>query len=156
MSEPNDLIAKPDCIALDLSAKSGEEAIRALHGQLGSADGAVIDEPRFLADLLERASLASVCIADAIALPHARTTAVGRLVLAIGRSKQGIAFDAAHPAVRLVFLIGVPKIAVTDYLQLVAALARMLKNSAVRQGLLAASTEEEFLASLARGVKSKR
>lgn len=127
-----------------------------LHQRLGSVAGAVIDEPRFLADLLERASVASVCIADEIALPHARTTAVGRLVLAIGRSSQGIAFDAEHPAVRLVFLIGVPKLAVRDYLQLVAALSRLLKNSVVRQGLLTASTEEEFLASLARGVKPKQ
>ena len=156
VTPPNDLIANPDALALDLRAASGAEAIRALHAHLGLAAGAITDGPRFLADLLERAELASVCIADDIALPHARTAAVGRMVLAVGRAAQDIAFDAEHPRVRLVFLIGTPKNAAAEYLKLVAALSRLLKNAAVRQGLLTAGTESEFRALLARGAEAKR
>ncbi len=156
MIEPNELIANPDCIVLGLKAATGEEAIRALQGELGAAAGGVADEGEFLGDLLERSRLASVCIAPEVAMPHARTAAVERMVLAVGRTVEGCAFDAEHPAVRLVFLIGTPKESATEYLKLVAALSRMLRTATVRQGLLAATNEAEFLAWLARGVKTKR
>lgn len=156
MTQPNDLIANPDALALELRAATGGEAIRALHARLGSAAGAVTDQPQFLAELLERANLASVCIARDIALPHARTAAVSRMVLAVGRAPLGVAFDAEHPGVRLVFLIGTPKEAAADYLKLVAALSRLLKNSAVREGLLNATTEVEFLRWLGGATEAKR
>lgn len=156
MTQPTDLIANPDALALELRATSGEEAIRELHARLGSAVGAVTDAPRFLADLIERAGVASVCIADGIALPHARTPAVSRMVLAVGRAAREVAFDAEHPHVRLVFLIGTPKEAVTDYLKLVAALSRGLKNGKFLDGLLAATTEAEFRGWLARCAEVRR
>ncbi|MCX6951661.1 MAG: PTS sugar transporter subunit IIA [Verrucomicrobia bacterium] len=156
VTQPTDLIANPDTVILELRAKTGEEAIRELHDALGSAAGGVSDEPALLAELLARAALASVCIAPEVALPHARTAAVGRLVLAVGRSASGIAFDAEHPAVRLVFLIGTPKDAVTDYLKLVAALSRLLRAPVVRRGLITAKTEWEFLTLLRETMNQKR
>lgn len=156
VTQPNDLIANPDALALDLWATSGEAAIAELHGHLGSGAGAIKDQPRFLADLLERMRLASVCIAEEIAMPHARTAAVDRMVLAVGRCVQPVAFDADHPRVRLVFLIGTPKEAAADYLKLVAGLSRRLKSAATRKALLAAPSEGEFLAILARGAEVKR
>lgn len=137
---------------LGLDAKSGEEAIQALHGRLSAAPGVVLDPARFLTDLLERARLASVCIADDIALPHARTTAVDRLVLAVARADRGISFDAGHPAVRLVFLVGTPKDALSEYLHMVAALSRLLRNPIARGALLAASDEADFRALLAHAL----
>jgi mannitol/fructose-specific phosphotransferase system IIA component (Ntr-type) len=67
-----------------------------------------------------------------------------------------VAFDAEHPRVRLVFLIGTPKEAAADYLKLVASLSRRLKSAATRKALLAALTEGEFLALLARSAEVKR
>ena len=156
VNSPTDLIANPDAVVLDFSAASGEEAIRVLQERLGAVGGAVTDTPLFLADLLERAQVASVCIAADVALPHARTAAVERMVLAVGRAVGDVVFDPEHPHVRLVFLIGTPKEAVTDYLKLVAALSRWLKTPATRAALLAAPTEKEFRALLARGANLKR
>ncbi len=134
----------------DLRVNSGEEAIRALHQRLRAATPEVRDADQFMHDLLERAALSSVCIADDVALPHARTTAVGRIVLAVARTATPVLFDAEHPRVRLVFLIGTPKAAVSEYLQTVAALSRMLKNATTRAALLGAPTEAEFRAVLSR------
>ena len=134
----------------DLRVNSGEEAIRALHQRLRASTPEVRDAEQFMHDLLERAALSSVCIADDVALPHARTTAVGRIMLAVARMAGPVAFDAEHPRVRLVFLIGTPKAAVSEYLQTVAALSRMLKNVTTRAALLGAPTEAEFRAVLAR------
>lgn len=153
MNSPTELIAAPDAVAIDLKVASGDEAIRALHQRLRAATPDVKDAAQFLKDLLERAAIASVCIADDVALPHARTAAVNRIVLAVARTATPVAFDPEHPAVRLVFLIGTPKAAVAEYLQTVAALSRLLKNGATRAALLAAPTETEFRAVLARAQK---
>ena len=100
--------------------------------------------------------LAPVCIADDVALPHARTDGVSRIVLAVGRTRQPIPFDAAHPAVQLLFLMGTPKDAVTGYLQAVAALSRFLRKPGKRDGLCAATDETEFRALLSGGVAARR
>ena len=149
---PTEFIAEPDVVVLDLPARSGEEAIRALHQRLAVATDAVIDPPRFLAGLLDRMHEAPVCIADEIALPHARTDAVRQLVLAVARAPQGVAFDTSHPEVKLIFLIGTPKGAVTEYLRVVAALTRLLRPAAARKALMAARDETEFRALLSGGV----
>ncbi len=136
---------------LDLVATSRETALRALHAVLAKQPG-VNDGERLLRDILERVMVAPVCIAVDVALPHARTTAVDRIVLGVARlSAPGVGFDGEHPNVRLMFMIGTPRQQVEEYLRLVAALSRLLRKPGAREELLTAPTEAEFRALLARG-----
>lgn len=151
MSVPTEFIAEPDIVVLDLRARTGPEAIRALHQRLSVATDAIVDPPRFLRELLDRAVVGSLCIAADVALPHARTPGVSRPVLAVGRSDHAIAFDAEHPAVRMVFVIGTPQDAVTEYLRLAAAIARFMRNGLRRAALFAAQTEAEFRSAFSGG-----
>jgi len=153
VDQPSQQLASPDALLLDLAATSREAAIVALHTAMAKSP-AVTDAPLFLRDLLERAMLAPVCIAADVALPHARTMAVNRVVIGVARVKApGVGFDAEHPAVRLIFMAGTPKQQVQEYLLAVAAITRLLKTDGIRAGLLAAKTESEFSALLARGAK---
>lgn len=146
-----ELIAQPDVVLLDLEASSREEALIALHGRLAAQPG-VTDGKRFFDDMMERLMLASVCIADDVALPHARTASVERLVLGVARlAAPGVAFDGDHPNIRLMFMIGTPRQQVEQYLRVVAAISRLLRGAGTRAGLLAAKTESDFRALLARG-----
>jgi mannitol/fructose-specific phosphotransferase system IIA component (Ntr-type) len=156
VSSPTEFIAEPDAVMLDLQAASGEAAVRILHERLVSVSSGILDAPQFLADVIARMQLGPVCIADDIALPHARTGAVSRLVLAVARAAQPIAFDPQHPAVRLIFLIGTPQDAATQYLQAVSVLSRMLRKPATRTGLYSAVQEGEFRALLSGGVAAAR
>ena len=146
-----ELIAKPDVVMLDLAVTSREAALRTLHEVLAQQPG-VTDGERLLRDILERVIVAHVCIADEVALPHARTTAVDRIVLGVARVKEpGVGFDGEHPNVRLIFMIGTPRHQVEEYLRLVAAISRLLRKPGARAALLAAPTEGEFRAVLAGG-----
>jgi mannitol/fructose-specific phosphotransferase system IIA component (Ntr-type) len=156
VSVPTDFIAEPDCIVLNLPARTGDDAVRALHRQLCMVTDAVVDPPRFLAALLDRMHLAPVCIAPDVALPHARTDAVRRITLAVGRAEEGIDFGAGHERVRLVFLIGTPREAATEYLQTAAKLARLLRVPALRDNLLAARDEAAFRSAMSGGVAAPR
>lgn len=156
MSSPTEFIAEPDVVMLDLAADSGDAAVRALHAGVTAQTDAVTNPPVFLAELIARMQVAPVCIANDVALPHARTNAVSRMVLAVARTARPIPFDRDHPGVRLIFLIGTPKDAVSEYLQAVAVLSRLLRNAATRLGLQAAADEVEFRALLSGGVTAQR
>jgi mannitol/fructose-specific phosphotransferase system IIA component (Ntr-type) len=136
---------------LDLIAGSREAALRGLHAELARQPG-VTNGERLLIDLLERVMVAPVCIAIDVALPHARTSAVDRIVLGVARiAAPGVGFDGEHPNVRLMFMIGTPRQQVEGYLRLVAAISRLLRVPGAREGLLSAKTESEFRELLARG-----
>ena len=60
--------------------------------------------------------------------------------LGIGRSKTGMRFGPAKELVHLIFLFGVPKRMVTDYLVCVGAVARVVKDKAKREEALMAAT----------------
>lgn len=141
---------------LDLDVESGSAAVAAIHQRLVATSDAVRDGPRFLADVRARMKLAPVCLSGELALPHARTDAVSRLVLGVARTAGPLAFDAEHPGVRFVFLIGTPKAAAMQYLQVVAAIARFFRNPAARARLLDAPDEAEFRATLSGSAAALR
>jgi mannitol/fructose-specific phosphotransferase system IIA component (Ntr-type) len=100
----------------------------------------------FYNELLARERLDTTCLGNEIALPHARTEHVQRIVLAVGRSERGVLFEnGGNQNVRLLFVLGTPKSNPTDYLMVVSTLCKILKDPANRQALLNAATVEEFI-----------
>lgn len=117
----------PDRIALELEADSKVDAIRQIAGLLEDAPG-MTDFDRFLREVFEREHLGSTAMGYGIAIPHARSRSIEEIVVAVGRLKRPIAFDGdLGRDVRLVILMGTPHRAVSDYLKLVAGLARRVK-----------------------------
>jgi len=113
----------------------------ATHPDVANFDG-------FYRELLARDRLETTCIGHSIALPHARTEHVRSIVLSVGRSDAGIPFENTHggtDSVRLLFMIGTPKNKPGDYLAIVSALCKLLKDLSHRDALLAATTPEEFI-----------
>jgi mannitol/fructose-specific phosphotransferase system IIA component (Ntr-type) len=102
----------------------------------------------FYDELLARDRLDTTCLGNGVALPHARTEHVKKIVLAVGRSDAGVPFDNGSQTVRLLFVIGTPKNAAADYLSIVSALCKLLKSDTTRAALLAAPTPEEFVATI--------
>ncbi len=102
----------------------------------------------FYEELLARERIESTCLGNEIAFPHARTDFLKGMVLAIGRSPQGVWFENSGQTVKLIFVIGTPKRMVTDYLSVVGGLARLLKDASTRESLIAAPNVEEFIATL--------
>ena len=137
----------PSVLQLDLTAPDEEEAIRAVTASL-SGNPAVKDVGRLAAQVLEREKLSTTALGHGVAFPHARTGEVTQIVVAIGRSREGVLFRESGQRVNFLFVIGTPPDRVAQYLALVGRLARLLKEEAVRAQLLAATTAEEFLTPL--------
>jgi len=137
----------PVQILLDLKENKRTAAIHEVAGLLEKDEG-VINFKGFYDELLARERVEATSLGNGVAFPHARTDHVKRLVLAVGRSVEGVNFEAGGEKIHFIFVIGTPRRMVTEYLALVGAMARLLRNEEVRLKLLSARTPEEFLAAL--------
>jgi mannitol/fructose-specific phosphotransferase system IIA component (Ntr-type) len=103
----------------------------------------------FYNELLARERLDATCLGNEIALPHARTEHVQKIVLAVGRSDNGVHFENCNQTVKLMFVLGTPKSNPTDYLMVVSALCKILKDPANRAALMSADSPQAFVQVLA-------
>ncbi|MFA6960950.1 MAG: PTS sugar transporter subunit IIA [Opitutaceae bacterium] len=102
----------------------------------------------FYNELLARERLDTTCLGNEIALPHARTEHVQKIVIAVGRSDTGVHFENSNQNVKLMFVLGTPKSNPTDYLQIVSALCKIFKDPANREALMKASSPESFITAI--------
>jgi mannitol/fructose-specific phosphotransferase system IIA component (Ntr-type) len=138
----------PKRILLHVQSTKRTAALNEIAKQLdGQAD--VTNFQGFYDELLARDRLDTTCLGNGVALPHARTEHVKKIVLAVGRSDTGIVFDATGEVVRLFFILGTPKTKPGDYLAVVSALCKILKDPADRASFLTAATPEAFIAAIA-------
>ena len=144
-------ILEPNLVVLELREGTAAEAILEI-AELLRDHGHVQDYYQFADAVMEREGRSSTNTGEGVAFPHARTDLVGRIALGIGRSASGLQFGPAKELVHLIFLFGVPKRMVTDYLVCVGAVARVVKDKAKREALMAATTAEEFVEQLRAGV----
>src|SRR4051812_2718000 len=113
------------------------------------AKGHVKPEDRdvVLGALRAREETMSTGIGFGIAIPHASSDRVEKVVAAFGRSSAGIEFDALDNApVRFVVLFVVPKDQFQTHLRTLAAIAKFLNDRTVRERLGTAASAEQILA----------
>jgi len=110
-------------------------------GEVNAADRDVV-----LAALRQREETMSTGIGFGIAIPHASSDRVSKVVAAFGRSSTGIEFDSLDNApVRFVVLFVVPKDQFQAHLRTLAAIAKFLNDRTVRERLGTAASASEIL-----------
>src|ERR1700677_4067267 len=100
-------LLSPDALEFDLPV-SGADAVITRVAQRLAGHPDVLDFPSLLEDLRARERLTSTGLGNGIAIPHARTTSVQQIVMAAGRSREGVWFESSKEKVHLLFVIGVP------------------------------------------------
>jgi PTS system nitrogen regulatory IIA component len=105
----------------------------------------VENEEELLRVLLEREALGSTGIGDGVAIPHGKLPMSSEMIIAFGRSKKGIDFQAMDSMpVHLFFVLVTPEDRAGDHLKALARISRVLKNPDLREGLKTASTGQEL------------
>ena len=114
-----------DRVLLGLNAESQKSALEKLVAPLAKA-GFVTNSEIFLEDLQRREAEITTVIDNGVAMPHARSHTVSRLVLAVGLAgEKGIQFDPdSQTECRLFFCIGIPHFAPTSHLPLLQLLSK--------------------------------
>lgn len=139
-------------VALHLRARKPATAVGEIV-QVLAANGKIDNPQEFLEQVLARERANPTITDHHVAFPHARTDLVKEIVLGIGRSRAGIRFGTGERA-HLIFLIGVPRQLVNDYLIVLGTLARVVADELNRAALLQAETPRRFLDALKAGTST--
>ena len=144
MNGPISRLLDPSRIILHVQSTRRTAALLEVAQQL-RGHPEVTDFDGFYRDLLARDQLDTTCLGHGLALPHARTEHVRSIVMVVGRSERGILFDHDQEDVRLMLMLGTPRSKPGDYLQILGALCKLLKDDANIEALLTAATPEDFI-----------
>jgi PTS system nitrogen regulatory IIA component len=129
---------------LFLNYSSKRDALLALANNLADAPQ-VKNRQELSAEILKREELMSTAIGCGIAIPHVRLSSVTDLIVSVGISRTDIV--DFHPLddkpVRLVFMIAAAHNQHAYYLQTLSWFSTRLKNSELRESLLAAETPQQ-------------
>ncbi len=128
-------LLRGDLILPDLQAVDKVGVIRELAAQV-YAVGKVRDADELLRVIMEREAMGSTGIGEGVAIPHGKLHALGEVVVAFGRSLQGVDYQSLDdkPA-HLFFLLVTPEDSPGEHLKMLARISRILKNPALREQL---------------------
>lgn len=134
-----------DTIDDNLQAGEGEEVLSSLSSLL-IRTGHVPQGTDLVTILRNREELGSTGIGKGVAIPHVRLKNLAALRIAVGRSVEGVDFNAVDgQRVHFFFLIVAPESSRGDHLKVLAQVSRLLKKPGVRASLLKARGREEIL-----------
>ncbi len=93
--------------------------------------------------LLDRERLGSTGIGEGFAIPHGKLKTLEKMVIAFGRSRQGVPFDSLDGKAAFYFFVLIaPEDSAGLHLKALAKISRFLKNSAFKESLSQASDRE--------------
>jgi PTS system nitrogen regulatory IIA component len=135
---------KREFIIEELQAVTKEEVLAEMAAVLMPA-GSPDDQDEMVRVLMARERLGSTGIGDGIAIPHGKIGGLDDLRIAIGRSHQGVDFNAldGKPA-HLFFLLMAPENSSGQHLKVLARISRLLKDNVLRKNLMEAESAAEL------------
>jgi len=135
-----DILSGPEQILPEMQAANRWEAIDELIKNLVATGKIKAENLDAIAAVVKRReSSMSTGIGFGIGIPHASTELISEVVGSLGRSKQGINFDALdNQPVNLAMLFLVPQGQFQKHLHTLANIAKLLHRAEFRQALLQA------------------
>ncbi len=127
----------------DIDSRDKEGVLEALADTLSELSGRTREE--LVQVLVEREKLGSTGIGDGIAIPHGKLKTIDKLLLAFGRSRQGVDFDAMDgKPTHLFFVLITPDGSTGVHLKMLARISRLLKDSSFKERLVVADTRDDL------------
>lgn len=134
-------------ITTDVKAVKKEEVVKELVDLLVNM-GEIEKRHRnkLIDSLMARESLGSTAIGQGIAIPHAKSDCVDKLVAAFGLSKKGVDFDSLDgEPVYIFFLLVAPQDSAGPHLKALARISRLLKDKYLRDSLRSCQDEKAII-----------
>jgi mannitol/fructose-specific phosphotransferase system IIA component (Ntr-type) len=140
-----------DRVSVHLKSQTKGEVIQELI-DLVAASAPIRDKELVTKDILAREESMSTGLQDGIAVPHARTEGIDDLYLAVGLKPEGLDFAAldGQPSKIFCLIVG-PKKKYGPHIQLLSALAGVLKEERVRKKILSGVSKSDLISLLQSG-----
>jgi PTS system nitrogen regulatory IIA component len=143
-------VLKQKAVISDLQAQNRDDLLKEMvEALIPEADQ---EKEGLIQILKEREDQCPTAIKDGIAIPHGRVTGLEGIFMGFGRSRTGVSFGAPDgKPTHLFFLIFAPQNSAGEHLKVLARIARLCKNSSLRERLLRAESREEIYKILMEG-----
>jgi len=136
-------ILKPECIVFDIKKETKKDILTALASPIAKAYNLDLDE--MVTILLNREKLGSTGIGEGVAIPHGKIRGLKSIAASIGKSAEGLAFDALDgKPCHIFFLLIAPADFTSGHLKALARVSMMLKDPDFRNKLMKASSSKEI------------
>jgi PTS system nitrogen regulatory IIA component len=133
-----------ESISVSLQSSTKEEVLEELL-DLAMRSGQIRDRKATLKNILEREKKMSTGMHHGLAIPHAKTAEVDRLVAAVGLAPQGIEFESQDGRPSRIFILSIsPANRAGPQIQFLAEISRILNSEARRQTFLSAETVDDL------------
>ncbi|HUU04922.1 MAG TPA: PTS sugar transporter subunit IIA [Patescibacteria group bacterium] len=124
-------------VFLDVEAQAKEEAITEIVRRM-KVSQAIRDESYLLEEIFSRESRGGTSLGNGVAIPHARVKFMDKIVIAMARLSSGVSFcQEDRQPVRIVFILITPQDKLNEYLKVLAALSKFLKDKKLLKRLFA-------------------
>lgn len=139
-------VLKKERIALDLEAKSKEEALAAMT-ELLYKSGVLADRDGFMKDVLGREEVSTTGIGNGIAIPHGKSANVSETSVAVAKLKNEVEWQSVDDKpVKFIVLLAVNENDRTGvHVKLLSQMARKLASEETCKRLLEAKSGEEIV-----------
>jgi len=122
-----------DLVLPELSASTKPDVLREMTAAI-AARHPHLDAGLALAVLLDREGLGTTGIGDGVAIPHGKLPALANIIVLVGRSKQGVDFEALDfKPCSIFFLVLAPEQMTGIHLRILAHISRLIKDDSFRK-----------------------
>ena len=139
-----------DFVLPDLTSSGKTEVLAELIEPLGRRFPG-FDLSRAHQVLIDRERLGTTGIGDGVAIPHGKLDDLEEIILVVGRSKEGLDFEALDfKPCRIFFLVLAPEQVAGMHLRILAHISRLLKDDSFRKAFMEAPDRETLWSLLSR------
>jgi PTS system nitrogen regulatory IIA component len=141
-------ILKESCVVADIKGKTKQEILLELVEPLQEAT--LIDNVDVVVKIImEREKLGSTGIGDGVAIPHGKMKNIDNIICAVGRSKEGVDFDAVdRQPVHIFFLVLAPEDSASLHLKVLSRISKILRDPSFRKSILKLTNAHEIYANV--------
>jgi PTS system nitrogen regulatory IIA component len=141
-------ILRESCVVADIKGKTKKEILLELVEPLKEAS--LIDNVDAVVKIImEREGLGSTGIGDGVAIPHGKMKNIDNIICAVGRSKEGVDFDAVdRQQVHIFFLVLAPEDSASLHLKVLSRISKILRDPSFRKTMLKLANAHEIYANV--------
>ena len=130
---------------VDLRGDTKQAGLKELIDTIATAPE-ITSKDDFTAAIIERENTMSTGIGEGVAVPHVKTNSVKDFVIAVGRNKKGVDFDAIDGRpVYLVIMIGANPRKHNAYLKILAKACSLVKDPEFRDKIINAPSRDAVI-----------
>ena len=142
--ELTDILA-PQRVACNIDASSKKNALEQISDIIAQNSAADVPAQDIVDSLIAREKLGSTGIGSGVAIPHGRLKNSDKTIAAFLQLHEGIDYDAIdNQQVDLLFALLVPENSTDEHLKILAELAELFSNKAIRDKLRETSDNQQL------------